>query len=137
MPAATPQLVRQMVVAIGVHDRALLAGCRDGSLSGALGASGESHDLLAKLGIASLRSQFGHRLTHIGRFDFMPVDWAQGAARRRAGRREPQGGGIELEQALWWRGRVTKLEAEFDGVALHPRLDDGPVYLRWLFAGAA
>ncbi len=50
-------LPRQSVVAVGLHDPTLLAGCRDGHLRSALRTLGERHDLLAKLGIAGLCSQ--------------------------------------------------------------------------------
>jgi hypothetical protein len=112
-------LPRQAVVAIGLHDRALLAGCRDGHLCGALGTFGERHDLLAELGITGLRSQVIQRLSYIVRLDLASVYWHW--RRRRPGSREPQAGGIELEQARRLWGRIAKLKAEFDGVELRRR----------------
>jgi hypothetical protein len=59
MPASAlaQALLRQTVMAIGLHDQALLARRGDGHLCSALGTFGERHDLLAKLVIGGLRPQ--------------------------------------------------------------------------------
>ncbi|MCU1262233.1 MAG: hypothetical protein JWO80_5118 [Bryobacterales bacterium] len=110
-------LPRQTVVAIGLHDRALLAGCRDGHQRGALGTLGERHDLLAKLVIAGLRAQASQRLSYIGRLDLAPV--CRHYSRRRPGSGEPQSGGIQLEQA-----RITR-KTHFLHHVLLPRQQPG------------
>lgn len=72
--------------------------------------------MLAKLVITGLCSQFGQRLLNIGQFHLTPVGCCRHG--RHTSRREPEGGGIEFEQARRLRRRVAKLEAEFDGVEL-------------------
>lgn len=57
----------------GLHDPSLLAGLGDSQLRGAFGTLGEGHDLLAKLVITGLCSQFGQRLPDVGRLHFAPV----------------------------------------------------------------
>ena len=53
-PDAKPQdSQRQTVLPVGLHDQALLASLGNGQLRGALGTSGETHDLLAELVVAS------------------------------------------------------------------------------------
>src|SRR5262249_49297345 len=84
---ASNNLLRQTVVAISLHDATALAGCGDGHLRGAFGAVGERHDLLAKLVIVGLRSQFRQRLLHIRRLDLPPVGCDH--RRRRASPGEP------------------------------------------------
>ena len=73
LDASKPELIRQTVSAIGLHDPGLLAGRGDGHLCGAFGALSSGHDLLAKLVIAGPFSQLGQGLANIGRFYFSPV----------------------------------------------------------------
>ena len=70
----------------------------------------------------------------MARLDLAPVN--QHSRRRCPGGREPQGGGIEFEQARRLRGRVTKLEAEFDGVELGRRPCEQDVAVAYGVQGA-
>ena len=103
------------VVAIGLHDPALLAGLGNRQLRGAFGALGERHDLLAELVVARFTAQFRQSLGDIGLFDLAPRG---SCCQRLAGGREPQRVRIEFEQARRLRSRIAELEAQFDGVEL-------------------
>src|SRR5579885_2805906 len=77
----------------------------------------ECHDLLAKLVVAGLCSQFGKCLPNIARLYLTAIS---GGHRFRwlAARRDPELCGIELKQTRRLRSRVTKLEPQFDGIEL-------------------
>src|ERR1051325_8056996 len=72
LDASKPPLSRQTVLALSLHDQALLAGCGDGRLCGALRTLCECHDLLAKLVVTGLCSQLGQCLPNIGRL-YLPA----------------------------------------------------------------
>src|SRR2546430_5486607 len=107
------KLQRQMVLAVGPRDPALLAGFGDGQLSSPSGALGGIHDLVAQLVVANFVAHICQRLCDVCLFDF-----ASRRRRRRRwllGRGEPQSAGIELEQSRRLRSRVAKLETKLDG----------------------
>ena len=52
----------QVVVAVTLHDPALLASLRDRQLRGAFGTLGEGHDLLAELVVACFSCESRQRL---------------------------------------------------------------------------
>jgi hypothetical protein len=94
-------------MAIGLHDRALLAGCCDGHLRGALGTFRERHDLLAKLVIAGLRSQVSQRLPHI--VLVAPSEGAKVAAPRGATAPRADGGdGVRIAAMTYLIGQERR-----------------------------
>src|SRR5207302_11053983 len=102
-PAANSRkLQRQAVLAVVVHDAALLTSLADGQLCRTFGTLGLLHDLLSQLAIAKLSATSSESLGDVGGLYLVA---GRLSYRHRAGAGKPEGLGIEFEQS-WGLGRA-------------------------------